>query len=183
MLHATREAGHLDEFSMTISFSFSRELIDGVDLRIAVASQIYVRGQDYVCDPAHRESLRQHQGARPSPLRAYIGKAKPRARLPLGVQHICLSSSIRLSKGFNRKSRLLGESACQRLLARLPTDIFGRTRECCGPDGIRTRTFLLDRQMCYQLHHGPEGRLVRTAFASKVRRKKIGTRVPFWKDG
>jgi hypothetical protein len=36
-------------------------------------------------------------------------------------QHVSLSSSIRLSRGKNRKSRLLGESACRRLPVRFPT--------------------------------------------------------------
>lgn len=36
-----------------------------------------------------------------------------------------------------------------------PTRIPYRTRECHGPDGIRTRTFALDRLICCQLHHGP----------------------------
>src|SRR5580692_12987826 len=35
--------------------------------------------------------------------------------------HISLSSSTRLSKATNRKSRLLEESACRRLLVRFPT--------------------------------------------------------------
>jgi hypothetical protein len=41
-------------------------------------------------------------------------------------------------------------------LSETPHQIPYRARECCGPDGIRTRTFELDRQTCYPLHHGPD---------------------------
>jgi hypothetical protein len=58
---------------------------------------------------------------RAHPLLHLSQKENPEREFNSG-QHVSLSSSIRLSKGTNQKSRLPEESACRRLLVRFPTE-------------------------------------------------------------
>lgn len=77
-------------------------------------------------------------------------KAQPRARLPLGVSTSACQAHIAIIGTLQSEIKVTEESAC-----RSSSSDSYQARECCGPDGIRTRTFTLDRLICCPLHHGP----------------------------
>jgi hypothetical protein len=82
-------------------------------------------------------------------------KGKPRARLLLGVSTSACQAQYHYQEAQSRSQGYLRSPPVGDSSSDSPYQAKGN----CGPGGIRTRTFELDRQMCCQLHHGPRDQI------------------------
>jgi hypothetical protein len=118
---------------------------------VVFSSSVLLRG---LCGECHELNLRRHHHRRRESSEKTISTSPVRIkanRAVSGPAHQPVQLSIRLLATVAAKSTLLEEPACPETPQPAPLPNQG----CCGPDGIRTRTFELDRLMCCHYTAGP----------------------------